>query len=587
MSSDPSLASAGTTADQDPYSPLRQCFICLLDSTETPKNEEWVNPCPCTLEAHQSCMLRWVAEMEATGGPGRGRGRRSSTLQCPACKGTIQVFEPFDPALWLRDRVLRSYSAVTPVLLVCLVGGSTFGAMAKFGEFSVATFAGSYAAVRRWQLKGMRRPLQARWLLTAAGLEFAVVHTAKLWLLASIGPGLVIHKAFSGIDSLILPIALASSMYMAAKDSHLRRPPSYGWALTIMPAVSVCYSHAYYVLFGRFEKRLNAAIRGRDPDAPAEENPQRQGQGQEQEQGQDAQHQHEPRQQRQDENNRRGRAGNFWEAGFGRIMTLAVALMFGIGDDDAGLAGDMGEHDDDEQNDVVEAELNIELAVDDDGMIHVQFPNEAGQEPHEAHVQEIGELAMAPDAAVQNNSEMVGGDGDLPEAPNTFGFEEQEPATRDEDIVLQPAAPVFQPAPQPQAQPDQVADNAVAEQPRQRRVEGAGISTWSRIINGTVSALLMPQISFVMGEILRLTLPTRLVKQRGLRPLFLSGRWDNTQGSPMGLLQHTWGRSLVGTCLFVVLRDAMSLYLKYRRVQVIKNRTVRNFEPTLGDSVAA
>lgn len=543
-----------TTADQS--SPLRQCFICLLDSTETPENEDWVNPCPCTLEAHQSCMLRWVAEMEAVGGANRSRGRRASTLQCPACKGNIQVFEPFDPALWLRDRALQTYSAVSPVLLVCFVGGSTFSAMVKFGDFSVATFAGSFSAVRKWRLDGIQRPLDPRWFATSAGLRFATVHMFKLWALASIGPALIISKAFSGIGNLLLPVSLASSVLMTAKDNVPHWPPSPEWALTAMPAVSLCYSHVYYTLFGRLERRLNAAIRGRDPDSPQEET--------HLEQQQEGQDQQRPQQGGQRRRNNRDRGVNVWEAGLGRIMALAIALVFGLDDDEGEQDGDGGDGDDQR----VEFELEINL----------QVPNDEDEEAPQGQIEEAGNMAVA-QAPVRNEPEPAVNDGTLPVAAEVvLGQEPDVQAENDippqqalaaDQATAQEAAdppPAIQPAPQPQAQQDQP-----AEQPRQRRVEGAGISTWSRIINGTVSALLMPQISFAMGEALRLTLPAR---------------WVSKQGQPKGLLQHTWGRSLVGTCLFVVLRDAMSLYVKYRRVQAIKNRTVKNFDPTVSSKGA-
>jgi hypothetical protein len=67
-----------------------------------------------------------------------------------------------------------------------------------------------------------------------------------------------------------------------------------------------------------------------------------------------------------------------------------------------------------------------------------------------------------------------------------------------------------------------------------------------------------------MGELIRATLPKARVT-RGWR-------------RPAGLLQEQWGRSLVGGCLFVVLKDAIALYTKYRRVQVKANRRVRNVE---------
>lgn len=41
-------------------------------------------------------------------------------------------------------------------------------------------------------------------------------------------------------------------------------------------------------------------------------------------------------------------------------------------------------------------------------------------------------------------------------------------------------------------------------------------------------------------------------------------------------LQMRWGHSLAGACLCYVLRDAFALFYKHRKVQVKKNRRVRN-----------
>jgi hypothetical protein len=88
----------------------------------------------------------------------------------------------------------------------------------------------------------------------------------------------------------------------------------------------------------------------------------------------------------------------------------------------------------------------------------------------------------------------------------------------------------------------------------------------TEIINSMVTSLLFPAISYGMGELIRMAAPRAWV-----RP------WRGP-GAPTGLLQERWGRSLVGGCLFVVLRDAVALYTKYRRVQVKANRKVRSVE---------
>lgn len=97
----------------------------------------------------------------------------------------------------------------------------------------------------------------------------------------------------------------------------------------------------------------------------------------------------------------------------------------------------------------------------------------------------------------------------------------------------------------------------------------AETSYLTMLLNSMATSLLLPAISYGMGELIRLAAPKSWVVAR---PPCRGGRGST------GLLQERWGRSLVGGCLFVVLRDAVALYTKYRRVQVKTHRKVRNVE---------
>ena len=70
----------------------RKCWICFADETEdTPTSSEWRSPCPCSLTAHESCLLDFVADLEAP------RNRKSSgppKIECPQCKAKITIARP-------------------------------------------------------------------------------------------------------------------------------------------------------------------------------------------------------------------------------------------------------------------------------------------------------------------------------------------------------------------------------------------------------------------------------------------------------------------------------------------------------------
>lgn len=38
----------------------KRCWICFGDNSDT--QGQWVRPCKCSLEAHQTCLLDWIAE---------------------------------------------------------------------------------------------------------------------------------------------------------------------------------------------------------------------------------------------------------------------------------------------------------------------------------------------------------------------------------------------------------------------------------------------------------------------------------------------------------------------------------------------
>jgi hypothetical protein len=109
----------------------------------------------------------------------------------------------------------------------------------------------------------------------------------------------------------------------------------------------------------------------------------------------------------------------------------------------------------------------------------------------------------------------------------------------------------------PQVQPQ---PNDAEDQPAENNAQRTTISD---VINNVTTSLLVPVICFGMGELLRVTLPSRLVS----RP---------TWGRPHGLLQERWGRSLVGGCLYVVVKDMLYLYGRYRWTYLRHQRKVVN-----------
>lgn len=133
-------------------------------------------------------------------------------------------------------------------------------------------------------------------------------------------------------------------------------------------------------------------------------------------------------------------------------------------------------------------------------------------------------------------------DNELPEEPNN-----------DEEDVLHQEEHHHE---HPPAMEEEDDHNHEAPQAPPANRPGLGAILHS-VSNSLVSALSLPGVCFVMGEALRVTLP----------------------GSRQhGLLKQQWGRSLVGGCMYVVMKDVVRLYAKHRKVQALANRKVKNVD---------
>lgn len=91
-----------------------------------------------------------------------------------------------------------------------------------------------------------------------------------------------------------------------------------------------------------------------------------------------------------------------------------------------------------------------------------------------------------------------------------------------------------------------------------------------------MGALVFPSISAAMGALLQVALPRSWTTP--------PGRWDRY---PAGFLQSRFGRSIVGGCLFVVLKDTLMLYSRYRLAQDHKKRRVVDHDAKKGKKARA
>ncbi|KAL0264132.1 hypothetical protein SLS55_000077 [Diplodia seriata] len=124
---------------------------------------------------------------------------------------------------------------------------------------------------------------------------------------------------------------------------------------------------------------------------------------------------------------------------------------------------------------------------------------------------------------------------------------------------------VAAPPPQQQQQP----------RPRQNnRRERNLIFQTTNIADTVLGALVFPSIAAAVGELIRLGLPKSWVT-----PPASSG------GRATGFLQQRWARSLVGGCLFVAVKDAVMLYVRWKMAQNHRKRKVLDYDKKKGKVV--
>ncbi|KAK2809630.1 hypothetical protein FQN50_003687 [Emmonsiellopsis sp. PD_5] len=106
-----------------------------------------------------------------------------------------------------------------------------------------------------------------------------------------------------------------------------------------------------------------------------------------------------------------------------------------------------------------------------------------------------------------------------------------------------------------------------------RRQEGI-IHDTNNLADTFLGALLFPAISASMGGVLKMALP----KSWTTPPPSSSSISVLEKGKAAGLLQSRWGRSVVGGCLFVLLKDALVLYCRWKLAKTHRKRKVLNYE---------
>lgn len=191
----------------------RRCFICLTDELPSDPPSSWVDPCPCTLEAHQDCMLSWVTDCE----------RSNKPLQCPVCKSPVEMEGPWDPVVALSEGIQRRFTRASPYMLFTGVSlGVQFSAQ-LYGALAMWVFAGR---------EPLREYLLGPRLLFESPLRNKLARVGNATMLMNVAPVLLFSHM---LPSLSNKIFVTSASVVCVPANKPLGPPE----LTL-PSSTVC-----------------------------------------------------------------------------------------------------------------------------------------------------------------------------------------------------------------------------------------------------------------------------------------------------------------------------------------------------------
>lgn len=92
----------------------KRCWICYTsDAEEEAPKSDWKSPCRCTLIAHESCLLEWIADLQRSENNNSG-----GKIACPQCKTQIRLKQKRSVVLEVVEGAGRAVGKAVPVLIL-------------------------------------------------------------------------------------------------------------------------------------------------------------------------------------------------------------------------------------------------------------------------------------------------------------------------------------------------------------------------------------------------------------------------------------------------------------------------------------
>jgi hypothetical protein len=199
----PAVAAA---TPEKPVDAPRRCFICLTDEDPSDPPGSWVDPCGCTLEAHQDCMLSWVTDCE----------RSNKPLQCPVCKDRIQLEGLWDPLVAITESVANKFTRASPFMLFSSVTLGAQFSLQMYGAFAMWAFSGREALVDYVLGHEVWNHGEASRILMSGGERLT-----NALVLTNVGPALLVGQLMPWFgNKIFLSTASVVCLYCGTNDGH-------------------------------------------------------------------------------------------------------------------------------------------------------------------------------------------------------------------------------------------------------------------------------------------------------------------------------------------------------------------------------
>ncbi|KAI7862199.1 hypothetical protein BDF14DRAFT_1858528 [Spinellus fusiger] len=110
----------------------RRCWICFGEDSDS--EGRWIRPCPCSLIAHEKCLLEWIIEMQ--------KEKPMKEVRCPQCAAAYIFTQTTSLTLSVLSTTYQVIRVSAPYILGLIIGCSVMVAATTYGAYTVVTVMG-------------------------------------------------------------------------------------------------------------------------------------------------------------------------------------------------------------------------------------------------------------------------------------------------------------------------------------------------------------------------------------------------------------------------------------------------------------